>query len=116
MERIKTLAAFALVAVALAFVFSSPAVAGCTASVSCNNACSMSYTCQRPYPPCELYCEAYSTSVSCSGNTTCTVGSSSVTCDGSTVSCPGQSQCYWSGPYTIQCGPYSASCSYHCPL
>jgi hypothetical protein len=87
----------------------------CNASVSCNDACDIFYTCPRPYPPCELYCSASSRTVSCSGMSTCSVGSNSVTCDGVTKTCPTTSQCTTS-LYSIRCGSWTRNCTYNCPL
>jgi hypothetical protein len=107
---------FALCTVVLFLGLSAAASATCTATTSCNDACSMYEICPKPYPPCELSCSASSRSVSCQGASTCTVGTGSVTCDGVTTSCPTSSQCYWSGPYSITCGSRTRTCSYNCPL
>jgi hypothetical protein len=107
----------ALCTLALALGLSTAAsAAGCTATASCNDACSLSFTCPSPYPPCELSCTAFSRSVSCTGTTTCNVGTGAVTCDGVTTSCPGTSQCYWSGFYSITCGSRTRTCTYNCPV
>ena len=68
-------------------VLASPASAGCTASLNCNNACSISLLCPAPYTGCEVACAVSTQFVNCSGNTSCTVGTKSVTCDGLTYSC-----------------------------
>jgi hypothetical protein len=106
--------AFALCSLLL-LVLSSPASAGCTASLSCNNSCRLFYTCPSPYPPCDLVCIAPSQTISCTGTSVCSVGSSSVTCDGVTTSCPTASQCV-QGLYFIKCGAITRQCTYNCPL
>ena len=101
---------FALVASATASAQS------CTASLNCNNACSIiDYICSSPYPPCDLSCFAGSQTVSCSGTTSCTVQTSSVTCDNVTKSCPTTSQCFVGGSF-IQCGSTRRNCTFNCPV
>ena len=104
-----------LLAFAIAALLPASAIAGCTASVSCNNACSEDIVCRRPYPPCELTCGAYSQTVSCTGASTCSVGTTSVTCDGVTQSCPTASQCS-AGTTWVSCGSFYRQCTSNCPL
>jgi hypothetical protein len=91
-------------------VLASPAAAGCTASINCNNACSADLLCPAPYTGCEVYCAAQTQIKSCSGSTTCTSGASSVTCDGSTYSCPTTSQCTKQRS-SVSCGLVTKLCS-----
>lgn len=110
--------ALALVLCTLGLALILPAAASaqtCSATQTCNDACSLWMTCPRPYPPCELFCSASSRSVSCSGTSSCSVGSNSVTCDGVTKTCPTTSQCVQS-TYSIRCGSYTRQCTYNCPL
>ena len=102
-----------LLAFVIAALLPAPAVAGCTASQSCNNACSLEFTCSPR--PCELFCSAPSQTVSCTGATSCTVGTSSVTCDGVTKSCPTTSQCRQFSN-SIVCGSTTRQCTPNCPL
>jgi hypothetical protein len=104
-----------VLAVVLAAVLPAPAAAGCTASVSCNNACSEDIVCHRPYPPCELTCGANSQTASCTGASTCSVGTAAVTCDGVTTSCPTTSQCS-AGTTWVACGSFYRQCTYNCPV
>jgi hypothetical protein len=102
-----------VLAVVLAAFLPAPAAAGCTASVSCANACSLDFTCSPR--PCELFCSAPSQTKTCSGATTCTVGTKAVTCDGVTTSCPSTSQCH-QGSTSITCGSVTRNCTPNCPL
>jgi hypothetical protein len=102
-----------LLAFVIAALLPAPAVAGCTASVNCNNACTEELICSPR--PCELFCSAPSQTVSCTGATTCTVGATSVTCDGVTKSCPTTSQCRKTSS-SITCGSTFRQCSPNCPL
>ncbi len=102
-----------VLAVMLAAVLPAPAAAGCTASVNCNNACSLDFTCSPR--PCELFCSAASQVKTCSGTTTCSVGTSSVTCDNVTTSCPTTSQCHQFSN-SITCGSVTRNCTPNCPL
>lgn len=100
--------------VVAALAFPAAASAGCTANFTCSNACFLEKTCTSPYPPCELFCSANNQVVSCSGNTTCSVGTNSVTCDGVTKTCSAN-QCT-SSTYSIRCGGTTRNCTYNCPL
>lgn len=102
-----------VLAVVIAAVLPAPAAAGCTASVSCNNACSLDFTCSPR--PCELFCSASSQTESCTGATTCTVGTKAVTCDGVTTSCPTTSQCHQFSN-SISCGSVTKQCTPNCKL
>ena len=103
-----------VLAVVLAAVLPAPAAAdGCTASVNCNNACSLDFICSPR--PCELFCSASSQTKTCSGTMSCTVGTGSVTCDGVTTSCPTTSQCH-QGSTSITCGSVTRVCTSNCPL
>ncbi len=113
MKRALALSAFVLT---FALVLPSPTSAQtCTATQSCNDACSLDYFCPSPYPPCELMCFAPSRSVSCSGASSCSVGSNSVTCDGVTTTCPSTSQCIQGWNY-VQCRSTIRRCTNNCPL
>jgi hypothetical protein len=102
-------AAIAFSFIALLLVLAPPASAGCTASLSCSNSCSIfSYECPPP-SCCMLSCSAPSQQLSCSGTTTCSVGSNSITCDGTQYSCAAQ-QCFNNGDF-IQCGSTIRRCS-----
>ena len=87
----------------------------CTATVNCNNACEKSSICPRPYPPCELYCFAPSQTLTCSGNSNCSVSSNSITCDGVTQTCPTTSQCKGGGAW-VQCGSFFQECTMRCAV
>ena len=89
----------------------------CSASLNCNNACSLDYICPDPYPPCELFCSASSQTISCTGTSTCSVNAvaKTVTCDGVTKTCPTASQCR-QFTYSIRCGSTTKNCTYNCPL
>jgi hypothetical protein len=101
---------FSLLCLGLLAVLASPASAGCTASINCNNACSISLFCPAPYTGCEVACAAPTQFRSCSGNTSCTVGTGSVTCDGTTFACPTQPQCTRQRT-AVSCGLVTKLCS-----
>ncbi|HEX4964359.1 MAG TPA: hypothetical protein VF173_26315 [Thermoanaerobaculia bacterium] len=102
-----------LLALAVAVLLPAPATAGCTASVNCNNACSLDFTCSPR--PCELFCSASSQTVSCTGNSVCSVGATSVTCDSVVKSCPTTSQCHQTSN-SVTCGTTTRMCTPNCPL
>jgi hypothetical protein len=102
-----------LLAFVIAALLPAPASAGCTASLNCNNACSLEFTCSPR--PCELFCSAPSQTISCTGTTSCTVGATSVTCDTVTKSCPTTSQCRQFSN-SITCGSVTRQCTPNCPL
>jgi hypothetical protein len=106
-----TVIAFSFIACLLALAL--PASAGCTASLTCSNSCSIfSYECPPP-SCCMLSCSAPAQQLSCSGTTTCSVGTNSITCDGVQKSCAAQ-QCFNNGDF-IQCGSTIRRCSdQHC--
>lgn len=111
----KNALAFALLFLVAALALPTAASAGCTASFTCSNACSIeSYFCPRPYPPCELSCFASNQVVSCTGNSVCSVGTNSVTCDGVTKTC--SSNWCTQSTYSVRCGNTTRSCTYNCPL
>jgi len=85
----------------------------CTASVNCNNTCSISLVCPYPYPPCEIGCTFWSQTLSCTGASTCSVGTKSVTCDGVTKSCPTTTQCTKGGAW-VKCGTTYRQCPNTC--
>jgi hypothetical protein len=91
------------------------ASAGCTATVSCNNACSAYLECPPHTNNCTYSCSAPSTSTTCSGTASCTVGTLSVTCDGTTYSCPTESRCV-TGYTWIKCANVTKTCSGPCPF
>jgi hypothetical protein len=99
--------------VACLLALSLPASAtGCTATFTCSNACSiLDFECSAPYC-CTFSCSAPNQQVSCTGNTTCTVGTNSVTCDGVQHTCSAQ-QCFQSRS-GISCGSTSKTCNSHC--
>jgi hypothetical protein len=104
----------ALLAALLVLGLSSAARAQqCTATVNCNNACSVSLICPYPYPPCEIGCSASSQILSCTGKSTCSVGAKSVTCDGATKTCPTASQCTKGGAW-LRCGTTYRQCTHNC--
>lgn len=107
----KSLFVFLLAIIILVALEPVPAVAGCTASLNCNNFCTQSLVC---WNGCEIGCTFPSSTVSCSGATSCTVGTSSVTCDGTTVSCPVGPQCS-SRPASVRCGSLTRYCPSSCP-
>jgi hypothetical protein len=53
---------------ALLFVALSAIASACTVTTNCNNGCEIDIFCPRPYPHCELYCNAPSQTLSCSGS------------------------------------------------
>lgn len=110
----KNALAFALLFLVAALALPTAASAGCTASLPCNNGCSLYKMCTSPYPPCELFCTASSQTVSCTGNSVCSVGTNSVTCDGVTTTCS-TNRCIES-TYSIKCGNTTRNCTYNCPL
>jgi hypothetical protein len=85
----KNLPKFLLAVVLLAFTLLTPsALAGyCTASTSCPVTCSLSLTCPGG---CTISCVNHPNpaSVSCSGQSSCSVTSNSVFCDGNQYICP----------------------------
>ncbi|HEV2853749.1 MAG TPA: hypothetical protein VHC97_13180 [Thermoanaerobaculia bacterium] len=85
----------------------------CTATVNCNNACSVSLVCPYPYPPCEIGCSSPSQTLTCTGASTCSVGTKSVTCDGVTKSCPTTIQCTKGGAW-VKCGTTYRQCPNTC--
>ncbi len=102
---------FSFIACLLALALPASAT-GCTASFTCSNSCSIfDYECSAPYC-CTFACSAPNQQVSCTGNTTCTVGTNSVTCDGVQHTCSAK-QCstYTNG---IQCGSTIKTCNSHC--
>ena len=99
---------------ALLFVALSSIASACTVTTNCNNGCEIDIFCPRPYPHCELYCNAPSQTLSCSGSV-CSGNSTSVTSDGVTTSCSTTSQ-YKSGSPWAQCGSWSTQCTYNCAL
>jgi len=102
-----TVIAFSFIACLLAVAL--PASAGCTASLTCSNSCSIiGYEC--PAPSCCIFsCVAPSQQISCSGTTSCTVGSNYVNCDGGQYNCASQ-QCFENGDF-IQCGSTIKRCN-----
>jgi hypothetical protein len=89
---------------------SHAALAGCTASVSCNNGCFASVQgCPSPYQEWYFSCTAPSQSFSCSGATTCTSTSTYVECDGARQTCSPQ-QCY-QGATFADCGSKHLTCA-----
>jgi hypothetical protein len=93
----------------------SPAMAtGCTATLTCNNACSVRVNCP-PAGDCFRSCSAPASTLTCNGSTSCSVGTSSVTCDGVAHSCPTTSQCT-KGSNFVQCGSITSTCPARCPL
>jgi hypothetical protein len=78
------------------------ASAGCSATLNCNNACSLNLTCSAPYQPWFMSCSASSQTVSCTGNTSCNVESNYVQCDGRKYFCT-SNQCSQGSNY-IRCG------------
>lgn len=110
--------AFLPVSFAVLFVLTLSSTAGaqqCTATVNCNNACSISLVCPYPYPPCEIGCSAASQILSCTGASTCSVGTKSVTCDGATQTCPTTSQCTKGGAW-VKCRTTYRQCPNTCPF
>ncbi len=73
--------------VLLAALTPTVASAGCSATLNCNNACSLNLTCSAPYQPWFMSCSASSQTVSCTGNTSCNVESNYVQCDGRKYYC-----------------------------
>jgi len=68
-----------------ALVAPQGALASCTASFTCSNACHESLECNPSGVV--ISCSAPNKTVSCSGSTSCTVGTNAVTCDGTTTVC-----------------------------
>jgi hypothetical protein len=102
----------------LALAAAAPAAAGCTATLNCNNSCSIfGYQCPAP-SSCVLSCFAPPQMLNCSGNSTCSVGAGSITCDGVQQSCTTGSRCFahgleaTCGTVTKVCQPPSRTCSF----
>ena len=92
----------------LAIASAVPASAGCTASVNCNNGCSLSFVCLSS--PWMLSCSAPSQVRQCTGTTSCLVGSNYVQCDGQQIFCSAAPQCTRTKT-SVTCAGTTASCS-----
>lgn len=86
------------------------ASAGCTASLNCNNGCSLSFLCLPPHSQWMLACSAPSQVRQCSGNTSCLVGSNYVECDGNRFYCSAAPQCTRTLGTTATCAGTTYSC------
>lgn len=103
----KKLGIVALALVAVVLLAPQGASAGCTASFTCSNACSAHTEC-----PSGLFlsCSAPNEVVTCSGNTTCTVGTNSVTCDGTVKTCQTKASRCRTASDSVLCGTTFKAC------
>jgi hypothetical protein len=83
------------------------AEATCTVSFTCSNACSAHTECSTGIV---LNCLAPNEVITCSGNTTCTIGSNSVTCDGQTQACQPKTTRCRSTSDSVLCGNTFKAC------
>ena len=76
----------AILAFGVLVIIPSAADGACNAWLSCPSSCSIELICPNQ---CSIYCFNIPTppSVSCSGNSSCSVGEDSVTCDGTSHYC-----------------------------
>ncbi len=107
----------ALLGVALCgMLLPSPAMAtGCTATLTCNDACSVRVSCPPAGSDCFRACSAPASTLTCNGSTSCSVGTSSVTCDGVAHSCSTANRCI-KGTNFVQCSNTPSVCPARCPV
>lgn len=104
----KKLGIIVLALVAVVLLAPRGASAGCTASFTCSNACSAQTRC--PNNGIFLSCSAPNEVVTCSGNTTCTVGTNSVTCDGTVKTCETKASRCRTASDSVLCGTTFKAC------
>lgn len=74
----------ALLVAVVALALPAAGFAGCTASITCSNACHEVLECASGVV---ISCSAVGQALSCTGTSSCIPGTNSVTCDGVTTNC-----------------------------